>query len=335
MDENNRTKINISGVTTMDWFQKYLGLLMFTAILVFFALSSPYFLKINNISNVLRSVSVLAIVAFGVCLCTIVGEFDISFGFVAGLSSMFVAGALRGGQPIVIAILIGILTGTLFGLLNGFIATRIGLIDMVTTLSTGFIANGIAFTYSRGYAIYEGITEEFAYIGRGYIGFIPIPVVIILIIFFTIWFMINSTKIGKYMQAVGGSPKAAFMSGINTVFWKSFAYIMSGTFAGIAGVLMTSILRAASASEGPHLLLDGIAAVFLGQTLSLKKAKTAADVTILGTFLGVLFIGFLDNGLTLLGFSWHIRTVIKGIMIILALSLKLRADNRRVEVPVH
>jgi len=311
------------------------GIIVFILMIVIFSILSPPFLSMYNITNVLRNISVLAIVAFGVTFCTLVGEFDISFGYVAGLSSMFVAGALRAGQPIIVVLLIGLVTGMLFGILNGFIATKVGLIDMVTTLSTGFIANGISFTYSRGYAIYEGITAAFTYLGRGSILSIPIPAIIMLALFAGFIIFMNFTKMGKYMQAVGGSPGTAFMSGINKVYWKWMAYIISGTCAGLAGILLTATLKGASASEGPHLLMDGIAAIFLGQALSSKKAKSAADVTMIGTFFGVLFIGLLDNGLILLGFSWHVRTFIKGLMIILALALKLRADDRRVEVPVH
>jgi len=313
----------------------YAGIIVFVLVIAIFSILSPPFLSMKNITNVLRNVSVLAIVAFGLSFCTIVGEFDISFGYVAGLSSMFVAGALRAGQPLVIVLLIGLATGVLFGILNGFIATKIGLVDMVTTLSTGFIANGISYTFSRGYAIYEGITTTFTYLGRGSILSIPIPAVIMLVLFVIFIIFLDFTKMGKYMQAAGGSPGTAFMSGINKVYWKWLAYIISGACAGLGGILLTATLKGATASEGPHLLLDGIAAVFLGQALSFKKAKSITDVTMIGTFFGVLFIGLLDNGLILLGFSWHIRTFIKGLMIILALALKLRADNRRVEVPVH
>jgi len=197
----------------------YVGITIFILMIAIFSILSPHFLSMKNITNVLRNVSVLAIVAFGLSFCTIVGEFDISFGYVAGLSSMFVAGALRAGQPLIVVILIGLTTGVLFGILNGFIATKIGLVDMVTTLSTGFIANGISYTYSHGYAIYEGITTAFAYLGRGSILSIPIPAVIMLVLFVIFVIFLDFTKMGKYMQAVGGSPGTAFMSGINKIYW--------------------------------------------------------------------------------------------------------------------
>jgi ribose/xylose/arabinose/galactoside ABC-type transport system permease subunit len=288
---------------------------LFALILIFVALSliSPAFLSVDNILNVLRQTSINGLLAMGVTFVILTKGIDLSVGSIVAFSGVIAASlAQDGSMPIFVVILLGLIAGVLIGLVNGLVVARWNVAPFIVTLGMMSAARGITFVYSDGRPI-PGLSQQFQFIGNGTFLGIPIPVIILLVVFIICSLLLNRTKIGRHVYAVGGNEESALISGVNVKKVKIFVYSISGLLAGLAGVILTSRVTSGLPQAGQAYELDAIAAVVIGGT-SLSGGKGR----LWGTLVGALLIGILNNGLDLLSVSAYYQLIIKGLIIVIA-----------------
>ncbi|OBU85178.1 ABC transporter permease [Chromobacterium subtsugae] len=278
---------------------------------------SPDFLTVNNLLNVMRQVSINALIAFGMTLVILLGGIDLSVGSILALSSVLTASLLQAGVDPMLATLLGILAGAAMGLFNGLVISKGKVAPFIATLATMTILRGLALVFSNGSPITGFDSELFSMLGGGYIaGLVPVPVAWMLILFAGFWFLLKKTVFGRHLYATGGNEEAARLSGVKVDRIKLWVYTASGAMSAMAGVVLTSRLNSAQPTAGAGYELDAIAAVVLGGT-----SLTGGRGWIFGTLIGALLIGVLNNGLNLLGVSSFYQQVIKGAVILLAVLL--------------
>jgi ribose transport system permease protein len=294
--------------------------LTFIAAIVIFAMLSPAFLSVDNFVNIGRQTAFVTIVAVGMTLVIGTGEIDLSVGSTMALASMFTALVLQDvSDSWLLAVAAGLSTGAAVGLINGLLTTKVGIPSFLVTLGTLSVAGGLAMTVTGTQAVVVTSPTLFEYFGDVMWG-IPAPIVWTLVaLAIGIWLLHFST-FGRKVHAVGGNQTAARYSGINTGRVKTYAFVLTGLLAGLAGVVLTSQAQAARPTFGTGLELDVIAAVILGGT-SLFGGRG----TIYGTLVGSLLIGVLNNGLVLVGVAPTVQTMIKGAIIIMAVAFGTRS----------
>ena len=276
---------------------------------------SDRFLTVNNLLNVARQISINAIISVGMTLIILTGGIDLSVGSIVALTGSITAGLLVSGQAILPAIFVGVLVGVLLGLFNGLLITRAEIPPFIATLGTMTAARGLTLVYTEGRPI-TGMEEAFRFLGGGYLSGIPVPVILMVIIFAATYVMLKKTRLGRYIYAIGGNEEAARLSGINTKKILLSVYMLGGLLAGVSGIIMASRLNSAQPTAGISFELDAIAAVVLGGT-----SLSGGVGTIGGTLIGAFIIGVLDNGLNLLNVSSFYQQIAKGLVILLAVFL--------------
>lgn len=284
-----------------------------TLLITFFALNSPAFLTASNMLNVLRQISINAIIALGMTFVLLTGGIDLSVGsIVAASGSLMVSLLAANGLPLWLGVLIGLGLGALLGLVNGLVIARGGLPPFIVTLAMLTIARGLAYVYTDGRPTrYDDPT--FSAIGNGYLGPVPIPVVITLVWLLICWVLLNRTRFGRHIYAIGGNREAARFSGIKIPRVITMVYIISGFAAGLSGVILAARMSSGQPIAGQGFELDAIAAIVLGGT-SLAGGRGKLS----GTLIGALIIGVLNNGLNLMQVSFYYQLIIKGLVIIAA-----------------
>ena len=298
------------------------------AIVIFlaFTLLSNKFLSYNNITNVLIQISVLMITSSGLTVAVASGEFDLSLGQVASLSSMLVAGLIVWhDQSLPVAILLPVLAGAGIGIVSGLLVTRLRIPSLIATLAMGPIALGLNYAYDGGNSIYAPMPDNFYYIATGkLLGVIPVPVVIALTIVLIFYILLNWTRLGRSIIATGSNIQAARLSGISVNRARLIALTLSAAGAALGGVLLTARLGTGQPGAGDAYLMDSLTAVFLGMT-TFKPGRA----TVQGTLVGVFIIGMLDNGLSLMGAPFYAQNIVRGVVMIAAVSFAvLRGEIR-------
>ena len=291
-----------------------------------FAGASSQFTSANNISNILVQISVLMVISSGLTVAVASGEFDLSVGQVAGLSAVLVAGLMVwSGLPIALAILLSVLAGVVIGVVNGLLVTRLRIPSLIATLAMGPIALGANYAYDGGDSIYASFPKAFYYIATGRIGgVVPVPIVIAAAVVAAFYVLVNRTRLGRAVVATGANLQAARLSGINVDRCRMVALTLSALGAAMGGVMLTARLGTGQPGAGEPYLLDSLTAVFLGMT-TFKPGRA----TVQGTLVGVIIIGMLDNGLNLLGAPFYLQNVVRGVVMIAAVSLAvLRGEIR-------
>lgn len=319
---NEYAKENANKVDIGYLLSRYATIVALLLVFVVFSVIADRFLETNNLINVVRQVSTLAIVAFGLTIAMAAGDFDLSVGGVAGLAGVLVTGLLTKGYSLGIALLASLVIGVVFGLLNGIVATRVGIPSIIVTLGTSSIATGIIFMYTEGRAIYGGLPTSFTELGRGGLFGIPTPIVVMLVIGISVYIFLNNTTSGRYIYAVGGNAVAAKLSGINTLRYRTLGLICSGVGAAIAGIVLAARLGSGQPTAGATFLLDGLAAVFLGMT-TIKVGQP----NVIGTVVGVMLIGVINNGLNLLGLPFYVQDIAKGLIMVGAVAFAARKNE--------
>jgi ribose transport system permease protein len=300
-------------------------LLALLVLCAFFAWRSPVFLDPNNLLGVIRAFSITAIAAIGQTMVIITGGIDLSAGTIIGLSGLSTGLLLATGWPLVPAVLAGLAVATLFGACNGLLITRIGLPPFIATLGMMSIGRGLIYLLTQGYPVTVPREEELLrVIGQGYVGNVPIPVIILVGITIIATAFLNRTTLGRYIYAVGGNEEAARLAGINVNRVKMFVYTMSGFLAGISGIILISRLVSAQPNAGLGQELPIIAASIIGGTSLL-----GGEGTVLGSVLGAAIIGVLENGIVLIGFNTYAQQVVIGAAILLAVALDIWQKRRR------
>jgi ribose transport system permease protein len=301
-------------------FQSLIALIILCVVI---SLLSDKFLTSTNAWNVMRQISVNICISVGMTLVVLTAGIDLSIGSVLALCGAITAGLLKNGIEvpssnlyigftILGATVAGLLVGALIGWFNGWTITKFKVPPFVATLAMLTIARGLTMLWTKGFPI-TGLGENFAHLGTGWFLGIPLPVWISGIIVFIAVVITNKTKLGRYIYAIGGNENAATLSGINIKRIKIAVYTIAGALAAVGGLLVTSRLDAAQPNAGTGYELDSIAAVVIGGT-SLSGGRGS----VLGTVLGAVIIGVLNNGLVLLNVSPFWQQVVKGFVILTA-----------------
>lgn len=301
---------------TKAFLLKYGIFIAFILLCIVLSFLSPTFLRPENLLNVFRQISINGIIAVGMTFVIITGGIDLSVGSVLALSAVVACNfAHPDTYPVIVPILVGLLVGLLCGAFNGIIISFGKVAPFIVTLGMLTIARGITLVYTSGRPVID-LSESYGQIGGGYLAGIPLPIYILIIVSIIGMFILKSTKFGRHVYAVGGNELAARVSGLNTKAVKIGVYAISGMMAGLAGIVLSSRVLAGSPASGQGYELDAIAAVVIG------GSSLAGGVgTIVGTMIGALIIGVMNNGLDLMNVSSYYQQIVKGVIIIAAVLL--------------
>ena len=281
------------------------------------SIASPNFLTPSNLFSVLRQVSYSGLIAFGMTFIILIGGIDLSVGAILALVGIVTASLIQAGMDPILASCIGLLLGAACGAINGLLVSFGRIAPFIATLATMILFRGIAQEYSQSKPISINVDGFFNEIGSGYLfDTIPVPVVLMLLVYFMLWFVLKKTRFGRHVYALGGSEDVARISGLKVRSLKLWVYTLSGLMSGLAALVVTSRLSSASPNAGAMYELDAIAAVVLGGT-SLSGGRG----WIFGTLVGVVLLGILSNGLNLLNVSSNYQLIIKGVVILFAVLL--------------
>jgi ribose transport system permease protein len=302
---------------------KFQSLIALVLLCIGIALMSDKFLTVDNTWNVMRQISVNICISVGMTLVVLTSGIDLSVGSVLAFCGAITAGLLKFGIELPAnnlyigftllgAILAGLIVGALLGLFNGWTVTRFKVPPFVATLAMLTIARGLTLLWTKGFPI-SNLGDSFAYIGTGWFLGIPLPVWISAAVIVSAVVITQKTALGRYIYAIGGNEHASKLSGININKVKLIVYSIAGVLAAVGGIMVTSRLDSAQPNAGISYELDSIAAVVIGGT-SLSGGRG----TIMGTVLGAIIIGVLNNGLVLLNVSPFWQQVVKGGVILLA-----------------
>ena len=296
---------------TMKYMSELTTVIALIILMAVITIINSNFLTANNLLNLLLQVTSNALIAFGMTFVILTGGIDLSVGSILALSSALTAGLLGSGMPVTLAILISLI----LGMMNGLLISYGKLAPFIVTLATMTIFRGATLVYTNGNPITKGLSDTFLFqfLGQGYIVGIPFPVIIMFIVFIVLYVLLHKTAFGKSVYAIGGNEKAAYISGVKLNKVKIIIYSISGIMASISGLIITSRLSSAQPTAGASYEMDAIAAVVLGGT-SLSGGKGR----ILGTLIGALIIGVLNNGLNIIGVSAFWQQVVKGVVILIA-----------------
>ena len=288
------------------------GAIIFTG----FSFTTKYFLSTHNFLLMLKQMSMLTIISLGFTFVMAAGGFDMSIGFVTGLINVFFASVLLHTGNLPLAILIALLIGSLVGLTNGALAAYIGLPDFIATFAIGSIALGIDMMYTGGNPVFlQNPPEAFLFIGQGYLGPVPFPIIVMFAVLIVALIVLNRTKLGMRIYAIGGNPRAALYAGINVKLYRLLTFIISGLSVAVASIVLTSRLGSGQPQAGANYLLDAISVCFLSTTMFGQGEPTAE-----GVFVGAFIITMLNFGLTMLNVPYYFQYITKGIVVILAVT---------------
>jgi ribose/xylose/arabinose/galactoside ABC-type transport system permease subunit len=306
------------------------GGLTFTLVLlvVVMSFSSEYFLTSTNLLNILRQVSCVGIIAFGMTFVIIAGEIDISVGSAMGFSGSLLGVLLvQDGWPLPLGVLGVLSVGTVVGILVGIVRVQFALPSFLVTLGLFNVLRGLAYLLTDSTPIVIP-SESFASWGNGSIEGIPTPGLILIGVFLTCWFLATRTVFGRSVYAVGGNVEAARLSGIPVNRVRIIIFALTGMLAALSGILLTSQLGSANPSLGVGAEFDVITAVVIG-----GASLAGGRGSMVGTAIGVLLVGVLGNGMVLLGVDPNLQTVTRGVIVVLAVMISTRGTGLRLLRP--
>lgn len=307
---------------------QYGTLLAILGLIAVFTVTNDQFLTYANFSDIIKSVSIVSLLALGVTFSLIVGGFDLSVGSTASLATIGAAASLvLHRQELLVALLIPIALGILVGLLNALVTIKFRLPDLLATLAIMYVINGIQLTYTKGFSIYDNMPIEggtapgrfipsFLFIGQGTIGPIPFVALLMLLFFIGAHLFLTYTRTGREFYYVGSNAEAARRSGIAVNRIKLYAYVLSGLFAAIGGIILASRIGTGQVSAGAPLLMDAVAAAYIGYAVF-----GTGRPNVIGTLIGAILIGILLNGLTMWDVPYYAQDIVKGTILIGALGL--------------
>ncbi len=302
--------LSLRRATRFTAFYPLVGLIVVSIVMVF---ASNSFLSASNISNILRQVSINALIAVGMTYVILTGGIDLSVGAVMALAGTLAAGLMAGGMNGVLALIICLLVGLAFGLANGAFVAFAGMPPIIVTLATMGIARGLGLIYTGGYPI-SGLPTWINWFGEGSVLGLQAPIFIMIVVYILGWVLLERTPFGRYVYAIGGNETATRLSGVRVARSKLIIYAISGLTAAIAAVVLTGRLMSGQPNSGQGFELDAIAAVVLGGT-----SIAGGRGSLIGTLLGALLLGVLNNGLNMVGVNPYVQTVVKGAIILLAI----------------
>ena len=307
-----------------EFFYKWGMLLTVVALIALFGIASDNFLDPFNIINILRSIAIVTVIAIGVSISLTVGGFDLSVGSTASLANALVISLfVWHGFGTTEAIVITLLLCALVGLFNVFLIVVLKIPDMLATLASLFVIQGVAMTYSYGGSITENMVLPSGEMAEGTIpeafgllGQVPTIVIIMLVVTVVAQLGLSLTTHGRRMYAIGGNPEAARLSGIRTTRYKVAAYMIASLLAGLGGILLASRIGSSQVNAGGGYLMDAVAAAWIGFSLAGSGKPNA-----LGTLVGAVILGVLSNGLVMLSVPYYAMDIIKGLVLAGALAI--------------
>lgn len=288
------------------------------------AMVTPYFLTTDNLMGVFRSFSLVAIMSIGMVMVIVTGGIDLSVGSVMGLSGLITALAFENGFSTAASVSCGLGVGLLFGLTNGLLVTVGRLPPFIATLGTLSIGRGLMYIVTKGVPATPETPDLFSVIGQGYVGFVPAPVIIMLVlaVFFSV--IMKYTTFGRHVYATGGNEQAAWLSGVNTSRVKLIVYTLSGFISALAGVIAFSRYLSAEPASGFGVELDVIAAAAIG------GASLAGGVgSVMGAVFGAALTGIIANGVVLMNINTYAQQAITGAVILIAVSIDVWRNARK------
>jgi ribose transport system permease protein len=314
----------------LTFLRRYGTLIGFVIILAFFWARLPdTFMTARNWLNITQQLSMLMVVAAGMTIVMVMGDFDLSVGSMASLSGIVAAILFAAGYPIWAAVGIALLVGLLGGLFNGAMVSLVGILPFVATLATLTMFSGAAFVVSGGKTISgRAIPEAFGNFARDGLALGPVTIpnltIVAVIVVAAVWVLLEQTTFGRRLYAIGGNIEAAHLSGVPVRRLKLIAFSLTGLSAAGAGILYASRVASANPTQGSGLMLNAIAATFLGMTMSEQ-----GEPRILATVIGVLILGVLDNGLTQMSVDSYVRQILVGAIIVLAVAASSISKSAR------
>jgi len=306
-------------------YDQYGIFLILIALVVLISILKPQFLTVINLTNIIRQISFIALIAIGSTVIIIITGIDLSPGSVLALSSVVAASLAHPGQyPVIVPILAGLAVGSLCGLINGVIIAKTGIPPFIGTLGMYTAARGAAMLYTDGKPIGD-FSDSFIWLGAGRVAGVPVPIILLAIMSIFTFFILNNTKLGRHIYALGGNEQAAIISGINVTRIKILVYTYGGFLAGLAGMSLSARIQSGQPSMGVGYELDAIAAAVIGGT----SQSCGGIGTVQGTIVGALIIGVINNGMDLMNINSYWQQIVKGAIIVGAVLLDKQKNKRR------
>lgn len=295
-----------------NFLAQYAIVLVLIALVVFFSLRAPQFLKSTNIFNILRQVAINGIIAVGMTMVLLTGGIDLSVGSIVGLSCVLTANLLLSNVSPVLAVLITLVVGVLVGLINGFFINMFSIPPLITTLAMQTAIRGVAYIITGGLPVF-GFDQAITVIGKGYLGPIPIPVIIMAVVFIVGIIFLEKTRYGRYIYGVGGNEEASRLSGVNVKNIKYMVYAICGMLAALAGIVLLARVNSGQPKAGEKYEMDAITSAVLGG-VSISGGEGKLGFVIIG----VLLMGVLSNGMIQLNVQEYVQWVVQGATLVLA-----------------
>lgn len=314
-------KVSLKTRISQDYISEITVLIALAALGVGLSFASPYFLNFRNLMNIGLFSSIMGTAATSMTMCLLAGGIDLSVGSVMALSGVVVAVTATKTDNIFLILGSGLAVGIACGMFNALMITRAKINSFITTLSSMLIFRGFAYLYTDGGSVICS-NPFLKWLGRGYIVGIPVPLIIMIACFIVFGFILAKTEFGRNVYSVGGNASASFLAGINVARTQFFIYVISGMMAGLSGILITAQSGAGLPQAADGLQMDIIASVILGGA-SLFGGKG----NVIGTFLGILILSTLNNGMTLLNIPSFWQLVAKGAILLLAVVLDVMRNG--------
>ena len=287
----------------------YRSVLILLVICVFATILSPSFLSVTNLFNVFKQITVAGIVGCGMTFVILTGGIDLSVGSILGLSGVLASGVLASTGNTAVAVAVSLTVGIACGAVNGFFVSVCGIPPFISTLGMMTLLRGVILVYTKGSPI-PIKSDAYKFFGKGSIAGIPVPVIILIIVFLLAHYILTQTSYGRSVYAVGGNREAARFSGIRVKTSEFLVYTLNGLMCGMAGLILTARLGSAQSTSGTGIEMDAIAAVILGGT-----SLSGGVGFVLPTVVGAMIMGIIDNILTLMNVNPHATNIVKGAVI--------------------
>ena len=290
----------------------YRSVSILLVICVFATILSPSFLSVTNLFNVFKQITVAGIVGCGMTFVILTGGIDLSVGSILGLSGVLASGVLASTGNTAVAVAVSLTVGIACGAVNGFFVSVCGIPPFISTLGMMTLLRGVILVYTKGSPI-PIKSDAYKFFGKGSIAGIPVPVIILIIVFLLAHYILTQTSYGRSVYAVGGNREAARLSGIRVKTSEFLVYTLNGLMCGMAGLILTARLGSAQSTSGTGIEMDAIAAVILGGT-----SLSGGVGFVLPTVVGAMIMGIIDNILTLMNVNPHATNIVKGAVILIA-----------------
>ena len=290
----------------------YRSVLILLVICVFATILSPSFLSVTNLFNVFKQITVAGIVGCGMTFVILTGGIDLSVGSILGLSGVLASGVLASTGNTAVAVAVSLTVGIACGAVTGFFVSVCGIPPFISTLGMMTLLRGVILVYTKGSPI-PIKSDAYKFFGKGSIAGIPVPVIILIIVFLLAHYILTQTSYGRSVYAVGGNREAARLSGIRVKTSEFLVYTLNGLMCGMAGLILTARLGSAQSTSGTGIEMDAIAAVILGGT-----SLSGGVGFVLPTVVGAMIMGIIDNILTLMNVNPHATNIVKGAVILIA-----------------